>query len=156
MKMKDITTFMMFPPLIAIGGQLFVGWSSDRTRERRMHTIVPIVLGAAAFVGLALSRGNLPLTMACVAVIAGGVKAYQPAFWSLPSMFLTSTAAAGSVGLINSMGNLGGGGLGTSLMGYLKEFTGSYVTGLLVLAASMLAAALIVFFLGLGKKTAKI
>jgi ACS family tartrate transporter-like MFS transporter len=156
MKMNDITTFMIFPPLIAIAGQLFVGWSSDRTRERRMHTIVPIVLGAAAFVGMALSRGSLALTMVCIAVIAGGVKAYQPAFWSLPSMFLTSTAAAGSVGLINSVGNLGGGGLGAPMMGYLKEFTGSYVTGLIVLAASMLAAAIIIFFLGLGKKTAKI
>jgi ACS family tartrate transporter-like MFS transporter len=156
MKMNQITTFMIFPPLIAIAGQLFVGWSSDRTRERRMHAIVPIVLGGIAFVGMALSRGNLPLTMACIAVIAGGVKAYQPAFWSLPSLFLTSTAAAGSVGLINSLGNLGGGGLGSKMMGNLKDFTGSYVTGLVILAASMFVAAAIIFFLGLGKKTAKI
>jgi ACS family tartrate transporter-like MFS transporter len=152
LKMSDITTYMLFPPLVAIGGQLFVGWSSDRTRERRYHAVVPILLGAVALLGLALSKGSLAITMVCVALAAGGTKAYQPAFWSLPSMFLTSTAAAGSIGFINSFGNLGGGGIGTPLMGYLKEHTGSYVTGLIVLSASMLVAAAIIFFLGLGKK----
>jgi ACS family tartrate transporter-like MFS transporter len=152
LKMSDITTYMLFPPIVAISGQLFVGWSSDRTRERRIHAVVPIAIGAVALVGLALSRGSLALTMVCVALIAGGTKAYQPAFWTLPSMFLTSTAAAGSIGFINSFGNLGGGGIGTPLMGYLKEHTGSYVTGLIVLAASMMVAALIIFFLGLGHK----
>jgi len=156
MKTSDITTFMIFPPLIAIGGQLFVGWNSDRTGERRIHAVVPIVLGSLAFLGMALTKGYLPLTMACIALISGGTKAYQPAFWSLPSMFLTSTAAAGSIGFINSFGNLGGGGIGTPMMGYLKEHTGSYVTGLVVLAASMMVAAAIIFFLGLGKKQSKI
>ena len=37
-----------------------------------------------------------------------GLKAYLPAFWSLPTLFLTESAAAGSIGLINSVGNLGG------------------------------------------------
>jgi ACS family tartrate transporter-like MFS transporter len=156
LKTSDITTYMMFPPIIAVLGQLYVGWSSDRTGERRMHTVVPILLGALAFLGMALSKGSFALTMVCVALIAGGVKAYQPAFWSLPSLFLTSTAAAGSIGFINSFGNLGGGGIGTPMMGYLKDHTGSYVTGLLVLSASMLVAAAIIYFLGLGKKQSKI
>jgi MFS transporter, ACS family, tartrate transporter len=157
LKMNDITTYMMIGPVVAIAGQLFVGWNSDRTRERRMHAVIPIVIGALAILALAFSRGNLPLTIACVAIAAGGTKAYQPAFWSLPSLFLTSTAAAGSVGFINSFGNLlGGGGFGTALMGYLKEHTGSYVTGLVVLAASMLVSAAIVFSLKIGTKTSKI
>jgi ACS family tartrate transporter-like MFS transporter len=156
LKTSDITTAMMFPPIIAVAGQLFVGWSSDRTGERRMHTVVPILLGAVAFAGMALSKGSFAMTMVCVALIAGGVKAYQPAFWSLPSLFLTSTAAAGSIGFINSFGNLGGGGIGAPMMGFLKQSTGSYVTGLLVLSGSMLIAAAIIFFLGLGKKTSKI
>jgi MFS transporter, ACS family, tartrate transporter len=153
LKMSDITTYMLFPPMVAIAGQLFVGWNSDRTRERRFHAVVPIIIGSLALLCLSQSRGNLLLTMACVAMAAGGTKAYQPAFWTLPSMFLTSTAAAGSIGFINSFGNLGGGGIGTPLMGYLKEHTGSYVTGLVVLSASMMVAAAIIFFLGLGKRT---
>jgi ACS family tartrate transporter-like MFS transporter len=155
LKMNDITTYMLIGPVVAIAGQLFVGWNSDRTRERRMHAVIPILIGAVAILALSQSRGSLPLTIACVAIAAGGTKAYQPAFWTLPSMFLTSTAAAGSIGFINSFGNLGGGGIGTPLMGYLKEHTGSYVTGLVVLSISMTVAAFIVFFLGLGTKTAK-
>jgi ACS family tartrate transporter-like MFS transporter len=155
LKMNDITTYMLIGPVIAIAGQLFVGWNSDRTRERRLHAAIPIVIGALAILGLAFSKGNLALTIACVAIAAGGTKAYQPAFWSLPSIFLTSTAAAGSVGFINSFGNLfGGGALGSATMGYLKDSTGSYVTGLVVLSISMLVAASIVLFLGLGKKQA--
>ncbi len=153
LKMSDITTYMLIGPVVAIAGQLFVGWNSDRTRERRLHAAIPIVIGGLAILALSQSKGNLPLTIACVAIAAGGTKAYQPAFWTLPSLFLTSTAAAGSVGFINSFGNLfGGGALGSASMGYLKEHTGSYVTGLVVLSMSMLVAAGIVLFLGLGKK----
>jgi ACS family tartrate transporter-like MFS transporter len=155
LKMSDITSYMLIGPVVAVSGQLFVGWSSDRTRERRLHAVIPITIGALALFGLALSRGNLAFTIACVVIAAGGTKAYQPAFWSLPSLFLTSTAAAGSIGFINSFGNLGGGGIGTPLMGYLKEHTGSYVTGIVVLASSMLVAAGIIFFLGLGKGPSK-
>ncbi|MFN9346682.1 MAG: MFS transporter, partial [Planctomycetota bacterium] len=67
----------------------------------------------------------------------------MPAFWSLPSYFLTSTAAAGSVGLINSIGNLGGF-LGPTVIGYVKDNFGSYEYGLIFLmATSMISASLI-------------
>jgi len=82
LKMSSITSYMMIGPVLAVASQLFVGWNSDRTRERRMHTVVPIFIGGLAFLGLALSKGSLPLTIACVAVAAAGTKAYQPAFWS--------------------------------------------------------------------------
>jgi ACS family tartrate transporter-like MFS transporter len=153
LKMSSITSYMMIGPVLAVAGQLFVGWNSDRTGERRMHAVIPILIAAVAFLGLALSRGNLALTITCVAIAAGGTKAYQPAFWALPSLFLTSTAAAGSIGLINSFGNLGGGGLATPLMGLLKQHTGSYVTGIVIMSCSMFVAALILLKLGLGKKS---
>jgi nitrate/nitrite transporter NarK len=67
----------------------------------------------------------------------------MPAFWSLPSYFLTSTAAAGSVGLINSIGNLGGF-LGPTVIGYVKDKFGSYEYGLIFLVVtSMISASLI-------------
>ena len=62
-----------------------------------------------------------------------GLKAYLPAFWSLPSLFLTEAAAAGSIGLINSVGNLGGF-VGPTVMGIVKDYTGSYRGGLWFLA----------------------
>ena len=76
---------------------------------------------------------------------------YMPAFWSLPSLFLAEAAAAGSIGLINSVGNLGGL-AGPTLMGWVKTTTGSFDNGFYVLCCSMLISSSIIFFLGLGSK----
>ena len=80
-----------------------------------------------------------------------GIKAYQPAFWSLPSLFLTDAAAAGSIGLINSLGNLGGF-LGPAVLGLVEHQTGSFVGGIYYLCFSMAICALIIGLLGLGRK----
>jgi len=152
LKMSDITTYMLIPPAVGVLGQLFVGWRSDRTGERRLHAAIPLYLATLGFLALGQSRGHLALTIACLALTIGGTKSYMPAFWALPSLFLTETAAAGSIGLINSFGNLGGGGIGTPLMGYLKAHTGSYVTGLVVLAGATFTAATIIVLLGLGRR----
>lgn len=91
------------------------------------------------------SHNNLLLTMGCFTIGAAGMKAYMPAFWSLPSLFLTASAAAGSIGMINSIGNLGGF-LGPFVLGYVKTHVGSYDYGLYFIAAtSLLSAALIAF-----------
>jgi ACS family tartrate transporter-like MFS transporter len=149
--MGTITWLVMLPPLLALFGQLFVGWSSDRKKERRLHAVIPILAGSCALVLASQSRGSLALSVALFALGAAGIKAYQPAFWSLPNLFLTEAAAAGSIGLINSVGNLGGF-LGTTLMGSFKKFTGSFATGIVVLATAMCLSATLLFILGLGKR----
>lgn len=151
LKLSDLTWLVILPPALALIAQLTVGWSSDRMRERRMHAVVPIVLGSCALFCAPLTQGNLPLTIACFMIASAGLKAYLPAFWSMPSLFLTSSAAAGSIGLINSVGNLGGF-LGPSLLGWLKTNTGTYAVGVSILAGSMLVTAATLFFLGLGRK----
>jgi ACS family tartrate transporter-like MFS transporter len=150
--LDKITWLVMLPPVLALSGQLFVGWHSDRKRERRMHAVIPILCGSLALLLATQSRGLLALTIALFALGAAGIKAYQPAFWSLPNLFLTEAAAAGSIGLINSVGNLGGF-LGTTLMGTFKKATGSFGVGIGLLAISMCLSATLLFFLGLGKKT---
>ena len=151
LNLSKIAWLVMLPPVLALCGQLFVGWNSDRTKERRFHAIVPIMLGAIAL-GLApFTQGHLPLTIACFMIAAMGVKAYQPAFWALPSLFLTEAAAAGSIGLINSIGNLGGF-LGPRVLGYIKTHTGNFAGGVFCLSGAMLLTAVVIFFLGLGHK----
>ncbi|CAF0919827.1 unnamed protein product [Didymodactylos carnosus] len=139
-----LTWVLMIPPFGSLIGQLFIGWSSDRTKERRLHTAIPIIIGSTAL-GLTLIR-NQPLASMILLFTATGVgtKAYLPAFWSLPSLFLTESAAAGSIGLINSVGNLGGA-VGPLLLGVLKDRTGSFLPGILFLTISMgLSAAVII------------
>jgi ACS family tartrate transporter-like MFS transporter len=149
LNLNSVTWLVILPPAVALCGQLFVGWSSDRTRERRFHVVVPLVIGAAAMLLATRTQGHLVATVACFMIAFGGVKAYQPAFWALPSQFLTGAAAAGSIGLINSLGNLGGY-MGPKIVGKLETITGSFVGGIICLGVSMLGTATIVFFLRFG------
>ena len=138
-----VAMLVMIPSLLVIPGQLFIGWSSDRFHERRWHSVLPVVIGATLLVLSPFTQGNIYWTMICFSIAAAGMKSYMPAFWSLPSLFLTSSAAAGSVGMINSIGNLGGF-LGPTVMGWVDKNLGSYVYGLYFLSfTSILSAALI-------------
>src|ERR1022692_1030727 len=86
--LNAITWLVILPPALALASQLFVGWNSDRTKERRLHAVVPICLGMSALALVPWTRGHLPLTIGCFMLVLAGIKACQPAFWSLPSLFL--------------------------------------------------------------------
>jgi ACS family tartrate transporter-like MFS transporter len=140
------------PSILVLIGQLGIGWSSDHFQERRWHAAIPIALGSLAFLVAPFTQGNLWLTMICFMVAAAGIKAYMPAFWALPSLFMTNVAAAGSIGLINSFGNLGGF-VGPMLLGSIKESTRSYDAGLYALAG--LSGMSVLLLLALPLKTSK-
>lgn len=153
MDINTLTWLIILPPMVAMAGQLIVGWSSDHFKERRWHSVLPIVMGSAALGIMPHTQGHLALTMVCFMLAFAGFKSYMPAFWALPNMFLTEAAAAGSIGLINSIGNLGGF-LGPYVLGTVEKVTGSFVGGLYYLCVSMLAAAAIIFSFGLGRREA--
>ncbi|HEY3041100.1 MAG TPA: MFS transporter [Pyrinomonadaceae bacterium] len=126
--------------LIAI---LFIGWSSDRTRERRWHTALSMVVASIGLLaGIAL-RDQLALAVAMFCLAAVGMYGYLPSFWALPTSFLSGTAAAASIGLINSVGNLGGF-VGPSVVGYVSKATNSFFGGVLYLSLTSLVAAVLV------------
>lgn len=151
--LNKVTWLVMIPPIGALVGQLVVGWSSDRTRERRLHASLPIYLAVVGLICVLFSKNMLYLTVALFVVVAMGLKAYLPAFWSLPNLFLAEAAAASSIGFINSVGNLGGY-FGPMILGTLRERTDSFVPGLIYLCASMTISATIIVMLGLGKRPA--
>lgn len=143
---------IVLPPLLALVGQLLGGWSSDRFGERRLHASVPLMWGAAAMLMAPFTQGSLMATMTCLMLAFAGFKTYMPAFWSLPSLFLIKSAAAGSIGLINSVGNLGGA-FGPWMVGRIRDTTQSYAGGFYFMGVSMALAAVIVLSLGLGKRS---
>lgn len=149
LSLDNVTWLVVLPPIGSLVGQLYIGWSSDRTGERRLHCTIPIYLGAVALGATFFSHQSLWLTVGLFIVAMTGLKAYLPAFWSLPSLFLTEAAAAGSIGLINSVGNLGGF-LGPFVLGTVEHYTGSFQIGLLFLCASMVVSGTVILFLGIG------
>jgi MFS transporter, ACS family, tartrate transporter len=79
------------------------------------------------------------------------VYAAVPTFWSLPTGFLTGSAAAGGIALINSIGNLGGF-VGPYVIGWIKDATGETTLGLVVLAACSIMAGVVAFLIGHDSK----
>lgn len=127
------------------------GRRSDRAKERVWHISIPLFLTAGALIASGYA-GNLHLTMAALIIAAIGAFAAFGLFWTLPTALLTGVAAAGGIALINSIGSLAGFG-GPYLIGWVKELTGSTVTGLVVLAILPAMSALLVLVLGHDTKT---
>ncbi len=149
--LNTLAVVLMLPPLGGLLGQLFVSWRSDRTKERRFHAIVPMTVAAISIALAPFSLGLLPVTLGLYILATSGMKGYQPPFWAMPSLFLTETAAAGCVGLINSVGNLGGF-LGPVVVGTIDKRLGGFQGGMWFLAATMTIMIVVIFSLGLGKR----
>ena len=120
------------------------GLHSDKTNERRYHVAVCLVVSAIGMVGsVYAAQSDVVLGLIVYAIaLAGAYGAYSP-FWAIPPAYLSGTAAAAGIALINSVGNLGGF-VGPYVMGYISTATGSFNAGILFLAACMVASAFIV------------
>ena len=91
-----------------------------------------------------LAAGFMVLGLLCLGQI--GVSAMPPLFWPIPSAFLTGSSAAAGIAAINSLGNLSGF-AGPYMMGYLKDVTGNFTAGLLVLGGCALAGSVVAMML---------
>ena len=114
---------------------------SDRAGERAGHVAVAAFIGAVA-IAAALYMDSPLAVMVCITVCAIGVYAAIPVFWQLPTRLLTGVGAAAGIALINSFGNLAGF-AAPYLTGWLEDLTGSFRTGLWVVAAVMVVAGLV-------------
>ena len=147
----EVGLITAIPYAFAAVGMVLVGRSSDRTGERHLHLILPPVAGALGF--LATTRaGSTGVLVAALSLCAFGVLGWLGPFWALPTAFLREQAAAGGIALINSMGAVGGF-VGPYLIGNIKERTGEFAPGLLLLAGSLSAAAIIVLGLRVANLT---
>ncbi len=133
---------LVLPMTLSLFGMLFIAHSSSRTGEKRWHGAAPLFLGSIGLgIGIFTRDPMIILVLVCLAAI-GAYGAFG-VWWSYPTSFLSGTAAAGAVGLINSFGNLGGY-AGSHLTGALKDATGSFQLAYIALAGSMfLSGALI-------------
>jgi ACS family tartrate transporter-like MFS transporter len=144
----------MIPYLCGAAAMVFVGWLSDRRGERRWSLFVTCMLG---FIGLVMCGlfVNSYWAIVGMSIAAMGFYGTKGPFWSMPTMFLTGPAAAASIAWINSVGNLGGF-FGPTMVGWVREITGSYAGGLYALAAFALKSAFIsLFWLNIPSRVAR-
>jgi ACS family tartrate transporter-like MFS transporter len=89
--------------------------------------------------------------MVALSIAAIGIYAAVSTFWSLPTAILTGTGAAAGLALVNSVGNLGGL-AGPSIVGAIRQATGSFTAALLFLAAAMALGGIIVLLFGQARR----
>ena len=136
------TMLAALPFMAAIVSSLLVGWSSDRTGERKWHTCGSFV-GASLFLVLGSLPGQpVALLVLWMCLVGAGVYSWIPPFWVLPGLILSESEAAASIGMINSVGNLGGF-AGPWLAGYMLTRGAGYGRVLLALAVSYCVSAVL-------------
>ena len=123
----------MIPWGVTVIAMILVGRHSDKTGERAWHFSLCVT---AAGLGLALSTipglpGGVSLLMMTIA--AAGVVSASANFWSIPTMYLSGSAASAGIAMVNSIGNLGGW-LAPAWLGFIRDQTHSIALALLTMA----------------------
>lgn len=137
----EIGLYSAVPYIAAAAFMLLFARSSDRMQERRWHTLVPALLAGVALCVATTAPTQFALSLAAITLATGFMWASYTVFWAIPSQYLKGEAAAG-IALINSIGLLGGF-LSPSIIGWVKESTGSLAGGLYAISALLVAGALL-------------
>ena len=128
------------PPYLAASiAMLLWARSADRSDARILNLTVSCALAAAGLIAAALWSGLVPRLAGLTIALVGATSA-RAIFWAIPPRFLVGTAAAGGLAFINSVGTLGGF-FGPFLMGWLKDLTGSFDSGLALMAVIVMVSA---------------
>lgn len=130
------------PSVAGMVGMLTIGRRSDRVGERRFHCAFGFAVGAVGLVASTLVTDPV-WRIAAFSLAAYGLQGGQPVFWAIPASLLTGPAAAAGLAFINSLGGLAGFS-GPTLIGMIKDATGSYSMGMVMLAGFALMSAAVV------------
>ena len=133
----------MIPYLIMFVAMTANGWHSDKKMERRWHSAIPLFVASLGALGIIANFHALPVTVLFFSMIAF-VNAFLSTFWAIPTALLSRSAAAASVGLINGVASIAGF-AAPYLLGYLSTRTGSFSSGMAVVAAAGVAGGLLIF-----------
>jgi nitrate/nitrite transporter NarK len=121
------------------------GHHSDNTGERRWHSAGGLIAAIVGMIMLATLKGAAPGIIG-LTLITAGLLSWVAVFWSLPTAFLSGTAAAAGIAWINSVGNLGGY-VGPLAIGWVRDHYKSGELAFYSLAACALIGAIIILTL---------
>jgi len=138
------------PGVAAVIAMVLWARHSDRSGERTWHVVSACLLASLGLVlaGIADTVLAVLLTLALINI---GTSSAKPPLWSMPTMFLSGSAAAAGIATINSIGNLGGF-VGPAMIGWIKDLTGSFQGGLFFVAALLLLSAVLTLVLARSQR----
>ncbi len=138
------------PAVVAILAMVLWARHSDRTGERTWHVVIACLLASAglAFAG---SAATVVTVLVALTLVNIGISSAKPPLWSMPTMFLSGSAAAAGIATINSIGNLGGF-VGPTMIGWIKDMTGSFLGGLYFVAGLLILSAVLTLVLSRSRR----
>ena len=145
----EIGLLAAIPQVCTVIGMIAWGRRSDRLQERRWHIVWPMLLSAAGWLFTACS-GNPIVQLLGVCMASTGAYTAMSVFWTTPDRALSLGARAIGIAVINATGNIGSA-LNPVVVGWLKDITHSFSTGLLYASALLVAGAAIVLTLPIAR-----
>jgi MFS family permease len=130
---------------VAVVGMIFLSHHSDKTGERRLHYVTNVTVGAIGLILSGVYASNPVLAIIFLSLGTLGVIGSMPLFWPLPSAFLAGTAAAAGIGIVNSVGNLGGY-FGPNIPIWAKAISSDKSAALYIIAGILLLGAFLTYF----------
>jgi ACS family tartrate transporter-like MFS transporter len=138
------------PGIVAIVAMVVWARHSDRSGERTWHVVGACMLAALGLV-LAGFAGTVVAVLLALTLVNIGISSAKPPLWSMPTMFLSGSAAAAGIATINSIGNLGGF-VGPAMIGWIKDLTGSFQGGLYFVAGLLVLSAVLTLVLARSQR----
>ena len=136
----DVGLISAIPYGVATVGMLLLSRHSDKSGERRLHYVFNVTAGALGLILSGVFVEQPTLSVLFLSIGALGVIGSMPIFWPIPSAFLTGTAAAAGIGIVNSIGNLGGY-VGPNIAIWIKAFSADPSAPLYAIAVLLLIGA---------------
>ncbi|MEG1212086.1 MAG: MFS transporter [Leclercia sp.] len=141
------------PAVIAVVAMVLWARHSDKTGDRAWHVIAACIVAAAGLF-MAGNAASIVGVILALTIVNCGISASKPPLWSMPTLFLSGSAAAAGIATINSLGNLGGF-VGPFMIGLIKQQTGSYSWGLWFVAGLLILSSLVVLWLSASARKAQ-
>ena len=132
------------PYVVAVAGMIPLSRHSDRTGERRMHYVLNVTAGGIGLILSGVFAAHPILAISFLSLGTLGVIGSMPLFWPVPSTFLAGTAAAAGIGIVNSVGNLGGY-VGPNIPVWVKSISTDPSAALYVIAVVLFLGAFLAF-----------
>jgi ACS family tartrate transporter-like MFS transporter len=126
------------PYLFATAGMLIWAWHVDRTGRRIRNLTISCLIAGVAFACSLFFNSLVPsLVMLTVALV--GISSARAIFFTIPQRFLTGAAIASGLAFINAVASIGGF-VGPFIVGWLKDATGTFVSGMIAMAGMLVLA----------------
>jgi MFS transporter, ACS family, tartrate transporter len=142
------------PGIVAIVAMVLWARHSDRSGERTWHVVGACLLASLGLV-LAGFAGSVLAVLLALTLVNVGISSAKPPLWSMPTLFLSGSAAAAGIATINSIGNLGGF-VGPAMIGWIKDITGSFQGGLFFVAGLLVLSAILTLVLARSQRTSDV